>query len=540
MAGQDTPRGDFDVIVIGSGVGGLVAAAILAHCTGRRALVLERHHRMGGFTHTFSRPGGFHWDVGVHYVGREAVDPGVARDVLAVATGGALAWSPLPDPFERLSFPGLELSFRAGRDAFVEDLARAFPGQAGAVRGWLADIDRVIGLLPARVIGTALPRPVRWTIEAALAPRRRLAATRTADVLARHFSDPVLRAVVGARWGDYGLPPGQSAFLAHAVITHHYLDGAVYPAGSAARIGEAMARTLVAAGGQVRVGAEVERILVRGGRAAGVRLRGGEEILAPVVISDAGARNTWLRLVSEDVPVPFREALRRMPTGASDVTLFLGLSRSPASLGVRGENFWLHEELDQDALWASRHRLTEGVVRQAYLSFPSMKDPEARAHTAEIVAPAEAADFAPWAGTRWMKRGEDYRRLKERLADALLAQAERRLPGLSALVVHRELSTPLTTEHFAAHPGGAIYGVPWTPDRVRAGWLGARGPVKGLFTTGADALAPGVVGATMGGLSAAAAVAGLGLFRAVGRAAARLSVAPATAPTPAATSPSSA
>lgn len=536
--GERNPRGDFDAVVIGSGVGGLTAAALLARCAGWRVLVLERHYRAGGYTHTFSRPGGFRWDVGVHYVGMEAVAPGRVREVLQTATGGELTWTRLPDPFERLVFPGREISFRAGREQFTEDLARAFPKEAANVRAWLADVQRVSVLLPAGTARPMLPRSLGWAMDAALAGRRRLAATRTSDYLASRFSDPVLRAVAGARWGDYGLPPSASAFLAHAVITQHYLEGALYPAGSAARIAETMEHTISGAGGELRVRTEVEQIVLRDGRAVGVRLRGGEEITAPVVISDAGARNTYLRLLPAEFPLPFRERLRSMPSGTSDVTLFLGLSRSPETLGARGENFWLNEELDPEAPWTSRHLLAEGVARHGYLSFPSLKDPEARAHTAEIVAPVDAADFARWRETRWMKRGDEYQQVKDRIGGALLALAERHLPGLSALVVHRELATPLTAEHFTGHPGGAIYGVPWTPERVRAQWLSARTPVRGLFLAGADALSLGVVGSMMGGAAAAGAATGPSLFLEIRRAAARLTSPRVTGPIPVGTSPS--
>jgi all-trans-retinol 13,14-reductase len=346
--------------------------------------------------------------------------------------------------------------------------------------------------------------------------------------------------VVGARWGDYGLPPSESAFFAHAVITRHYLEGAVYPVGSAARIAETMGAVIEASGGEVRVRAEVERILLRDGRAAGVRLRGGEELLAPVVVSDAGARNTFLKLLPEEAPVPFREALRREPPGTAMVTLYLGLSGSPARLGVRGENLWLHDDLDHDALWAARGRLLEGVAPHAYLSFPSLKDPQARAHTAEIIAPADPSLFARWQGSRWMKRGEEYEAAKGRIAEALLARVERQLPGFRALVVHQELSTPLTSAHFTDHPGGEIYGLPWRPGSVDAPWRSARTPVRGLYLAGADALFLGVVGATMGGVAAAVAVAGIGLMPRLSKAA--RAITPLSVhgkgPTPAAPSPS--
>jgi phytoene dehydrogenase-like protein len=172
-----------------------------------------------------------------------------------------------------------------------------------------------------------------------------------------------------------------------------------------------------------------------------------------------------------------------------------------------------------------------------YLSFPSLKDPEARAHTAEIVTTVDAADFARWEGTAWKRRGAEYQALKDRIADGLLAAVEKRLPGFRDLVAYRELSTPLTTGQFTAHPGGESYAIPWTPDRFHNRWLQVRTPVPGLLLTGADALMLGVVGTAMSGLMCAAAACGPATFRRLRSEARRLEV-PATPATRTATSPS--
>lgn len=532
--------GDFDAVVIGSGMGGLTAAALLARVEGRRVLVLERHWRAGGFTHTFTRPGGYRWDVGVHYVGAEVVRPGRARDAFRVATGGEVAWTRMPEPFERLVFPGFEHAIHGGgAGRFEADLAGVFPSEARGIRAYLGDVRRAASAMSALAMRGVAPRPVAAAARALLRGRLRLARRTTGEVIAARARDPRLRAVLGARWGDHGLPPSRSAFLSHAMITAHYLDGGYYPVGTAARIEEAAQRVIAAAGGAVRVGAEVERILVERGRAVGVRLAGGEELRSGVVVSDAGARATFLRLLPAEVPIPFRDALRGVEPGMAHASLYVGLSASPERLGVRGENYWIHGALDQDELWARRGGVVRGDVPFVYLSFPSMKDPAARVHTAELVTAVDAADFAPWAGSGWKRRGADYEAVKERIAEAMLDRVERRLPGFRALVAYRELSTPLSTEKFTGHPGGEIYGIPFTPARLDMGFLQPRTPVAGLFLTGADALYLGVTGTLMSGLMTAAAVAGPGLFGRVRRAAARLD-ASATRATPAAPSPSGA
>src|SRR5437870_5042685 len=91
----------FDAIVIGSGIGGMATAALLAKAAGRRVLVLERHHTAGGFTHVFHRPG-FEWDVGLHYVGRVHTAGAPERAFFEYLTEGRLSWNAMPDVYDRV------------------------------------------------------------------------------------------------------------------------------------------------------------------------------------------------------------------------------------------------------------------------------------------------------------------------------------------------------------------------------------------------------------------------------------------------------
>ena len=153
-------------------------------------------------------------------------------------------------------------------------------------------------------------------------------------------------------------------------------------------------------------------------------------------------------------------------------------------------------------------------VPVVYVSFPSAKDPDyARRHpgtsTIEVVAPAPFEWFAPWSGSVWGKRGEDYEALKQELGERLLEAMFAKLPQLRGKIDYWEISTPLSTQYFNAYERGELYGLNHDPKRFAQDWLTPRTKIPGLWLTGQDILSCGVVGAMMGGVVAAQAIGGL-------------------------------
>ena len=114
----------YDAIVIGSGMGALAFASIMAKLRKWRVLVLERHFKIGGFTHTFSRPGGWTWDVGVHYVG-EMGHGMTGRKLFDFITDGGVDWAPMPDVYDVFAYPGLTVNVPKGRANFERALVEA-------------------------------------------------------------------------------------------------------------------------------------------------------------------------------------------------------------------------------------------------------------------------------------------------------------------------------------------------------------------------------------------------------------------------------
>lgn len=508
----------WDAIVIGSGIGGLTAAALLSKYASKKVLVLERHYTAGGYTHSFHRPG-YRWDVGVHYVGELQDRASPLRAAFDDLTEGQLEWAPMPEVYDRVLMGGHTFDFPTGRECLRARLKEYFPGEARAIDRYLAAVQSAQKASGLYFAEKAIPRPAARIAGTFMrAPFLRWASQSTLDVLRRFTQNEELIGVLTAQWGDYGLPPAQSSFGMHAIITAHYFNGASYPVGGASRIAETIAPVIERNGGKIVVSAEVEEIIVHDGKAVGVRMTDAREFRAELVVSDAGARNTFQRLVHE--PQPILRDLERVPGSVAHLSLYMGVNQSARELGLTGTNLWIYPSPDHDANFARFVDDPSVSLPVLYISFPSAKDPAfEREHPGR--ATLEAVVFAPydwfvrWEDSRWKRRGIEYDAFKQGLADRIQREVERNVSAVAGKIDHAELSTPLTTRHFMNYERGEAYGLAATPERFRLRSLTPQTSIRNLYLTGQDVASLGVAGALFGGVIAASAVLGRNLMSTV-------------------------
>lgn len=365
----------FDVILIGSGMGALATASILAQLQNKRVLIAEQHFKVGGFTHTFQRKGSYEWDVGVHYVGKMEKG-GVFRALMDYVTGGAVDWHPMPDVYDRIVFPEHTFGIRSGRKNLKADLLDAFPDESRAIEAYFRDVDKSDAWAGRYLVTQLFPELLRPLTRLIRRMGARLALeTTTRDYLNALTPNERLKALLAAQWGLHGLPLSIAPFGVHAMLVRHYFGGGWYPVGGSGTIAASVVPIIRRHGGEVLVNHRADEILVANGRATGVRIvqrRGKEEtcrtVYADAIVSGAGAHVTYCKLLPEGVHLPFAEALRRFPEGCTTVTVYLGLKRDPAELGLKGENYWIYAGEDHEALYARRDRLLEGEPSGAYLT----------------------------------------------------------------------------------------------------------------------------------------------------------------------------
>jgi len=344
---------DYDVIVIGSGMGGMTTAAALSRLDHKVAL-LEQAPFIGGLTHAFSRDG-FSWDVGLHYCGTFGPDEPSGR-ILDWLSGGAVEFCSVGEVYDTLHFPdGFEIPVSSPGDAYKSELKTRFPDHATEIDMYFAALKSASAAIRSMSVGRSMPAQLRkvhrWWNRKEI---DRWCARTTEEVIEEIVSDSGLASILSAQWGTYGGKPDEASFAIHATVISHYLEGARYPAGGAGVISKALVAVIEEAGGIARAATPVEQLLVEGGSVTGVRTSTGESFTAPVVVSAIGAGETTKRLL----PAEFQQQawvgeITSFEPSICHFQLFLGFEGDIAENGATRSNHWFYEKWDtRNAIWS--------------------------------------------------------------------------------------------------------------------------------------------------------------------------------------------
>ena len=505
-ATENTP---WDAIVIGSGMGGMAAAAALSH-VGHKVLLLEQHHTLGGLTHSFSR-NGFTWDVGVHYLSEMA--PGDrARALLDWLCDTPMDFVPMGSIYDILHIGSAEpLSLSRPYESQEMDLKDRYPDETEAIEAWTkatrSGHDAMYKIFPTRAMPEVAGDMLDWWNRSSIS---KWCARTTQQVIDEITDNPELAAVLSAQRGDHGGRPSKASFAMHALIAGAYLpSGAWYPVGGASAYAEHILPTITKRGGEARAGVRVDELLFDGDKVVGVRTENGTEFPAKVVISDIGARETVDSLLPENLGYEdWIAEIRALPCSIAHFNLFLGFEGDIEAAGATRANHWFYPTGATDVVWTDA---PDGSPPHMAVSFGSLKntahDPgPRRKHMGQAIFWADWSTVEEWSDMPGSTRGEDYKTFKQRAEDTLMGHFENCFPELAKLVVYHELATPLSTVNYTGHRKGAFYGLDVTPERVMCHALRAQTPVSGLYLAGQDVASPGIPGALWGGLLAAASV----------------------------------
>lgn len=500
----------FDTIVIGSGVGGLSAALCLARA-GQNVLVLEQHDVPGGWCHSFQIKGS-RFTPGVHYIG--LLDEGESTNELYKGLGIAndlIFFRMNPNGYEHCWIGNEHFDIPSGADEFISSLTQRFPHEKKGIKGYLntvRDVSRELQLIP-KMNGfwdaVTIPWRTRHLGKYGLFTLKR--------VIDWHIKDPLLKQILNVQCGDHGLPPGKASFPLHSAVMEHYLSGGYYPMGGGASIVKAMTKAIKGYGSEVRTKQMVRRILIEGGdekRAIGVELADGQKIYAKRVVSNADPSKTYLDLVGEKhLSSRLRTKLDVTKYSCTSLMLFVTVDMDVRAAGLDSGNIWIMPNRDMDDVYDEMMRTdieSGDYFSGLFISCTTLKDPmsfDGKHHVLEVLTYIDYEAFRRFEAED-QKRSDEYLRFKTLLTDKIVNTLDRVIPGIKDTIIHKELGTPITNEHYINVTEGSVYGTEKSLKQIGPNAFKQESEIKGLYLCGASTLAHGVSGATYSGVHAAA------------------------------------
>ena len=430
-------------------------------------LVVEQLDRPGGYAQAFRR-GPYVFDAGVHWT--QQMKPGLMLDTL-LRLLGVHDRCPMVeiDDFYGVRFPDLEMRVPPVVDEYVDVHCRQFPQDASGFRRF---VEVCAGVTKeSQEIGGSVS--IRNLDEAAqqfpLLFRYRTATAR--EVLDEYLTDERLKAACMAAWPYLGLPPSSMSFFSWAAFLLFIVEGGVwYPRGGFPSLIDAFVAAIEDNGGEVVVSAPATEIVTEDGRVRGVRLDGGRVVSAPVVVSNADARQTFEGLVGRDrLPDRLVRLLQRAKPSVSAFVLYAATTLDVTELDLGYETLtygeWDHEETYRGIL--------AGEPGGIWLTLPTLLDPSLAPPGEHLLILSSLATY-----------DRDWDADKERFTELMLGELDSLVPGVRDRLTYVEAATPYTFERYSSNHRGAIYGWENSPPHVGTKRLDRVTPIGGLYLAG--------------------------------------------------------
>lgn len=482
----------YDIIIAGSGLGGLICGYILTK-NGYKVAIFEKNAQIGGCLQTFTRKG-VKFDTGMHYIGSMEEGQILHKFFKYFNLLKDVKLSPLnKDGFEVISIAGRTYKYAVGIENFINILSADFPNNRAEICHYVEKMKTVADTSPLYNL---------QKINSDIYIDTEYFTTSVNDFIASCTTNEPLRAALAGNLPLYAGVKDKTPIYIQALMNNFYLQSAYRIVGGSDTIAFSLAKSIKNFGGAIFTNSEIEEFLCDSQCMTKIRLKNGQEFEGKYFISNIHPQVTISKIHSPLLRKVYRDRIANIENTISNFTVFLIFKKN--TVKYLDYNFYYYEN---ENVWEVENYKTEDFSK-SYLYMHQATVHQDFAESAQIISYMRYDEVKRWEHTVSGRRGKDYEDFKRSRAEMLINKLNEQFPDIKNCISDYYTSSPLTYRDYTATVNGSMYGILKDKNNPMQTRISQRTKIPNFFFTGQNINSHGILGVTIGAIITAAEIVG--------------------------------